>query len=256
MVASSSFRYHANAHVLSGQIERPVPHMIEVQAGTALPAIGGSGNSRAEHFRLNHFVSFKAGYSHVSGGENVENGKTIHTTLVTAGVEGLNILDTATADRIVARLTSEHHSEQLEGHIIALGSHFDGLRLLGFDVKVTLRHDLLINSKTFVDLQNSVKRDAKAGKIAIRSDEVAVFSLVEKIETDLGKLPGVKIEGHVIRIPHFGEVALAEVFAGRGTRTLTMLRFQLGSPTAGRLVVDQVEAGGRAEPTKPARYAN
>lgn len=256
MAANPSFRYHANAHVLSGHIQRPMQRMIEVQAGTTLPATGGHSNSRAENFQLDRFVSFKAGYSHVSGGEKVENNKIIHTTLATARVEGLNILDMATADRIVARLTSVHNSEQPEGHIIAVGSHFDGLRLAGFDVKVTLQHDLLINSKTFADLQKSVKSDAKAGKIAILGDEVALCSLVEKIETDLDTVPGVEIEGHVIRIPHFGEVALAEVSAGRGTRTLTMLRFQLGSPTAGRLVVGSVEAGGRVEPTRPTRYAN
>jgi len=64
-------------------------------------------------------------------------------------------------------------------------------------------------------------------------NEVLLCSLVEKIETDLGDLPGVEIEGHTTKIPHFGKIALAEVFAGRGTRTLTMLRFQLGSPDGG-----------------------
>ena len=86
---------------------------------------------------------------------------------------------------------------------------------------------------TLADLQKSVKNDAKAGKIAILGNGVVLCSLVEKIETDLNKIPGVEIEGHVIRIPHFGEVALAEVFAGYGSRTLTMLRFQLGSPDGG-----------------------
>lgn len=190
MVANASFRYHANAHALSGQIERPVRRMIEMQAGTTLPATGGNSNSRVENFRVDRVLSFRAAYSHVSGSERVENSKTIHTTLVTAAVEGLNILDMATADRIVARLTSLDDAEQPEGHIIAVGSHFEGLRLLGFDVKVTLRHDLLINSKTFADLQRSVKSDAKTGQIAILDDEVALFSLVKEIETDLAKVRG------------------------------------------------------------------
>lgn len=256
MVAKPSFRYHANAHVLSGRIERPRHYKIEAQASTALPATGGHGQSSVEDFRINGILSFSRGYSHVSGGEEVENGKTIHTSRVTAVVERLNVLQFVTADRIVARLTSEHDSEQPEGHIIAVGSHFDGLRLGGYDVKVTLRHDLLINSKTFADLQTSVRSYAKTSKKAVLDDEVALFSLVEKIETDLDKVPGVEVEGHVIRIPHFGQVALAEVSAVRGTRMLTMLRFQLGSPTEGHLVVDRVEAGSRVESTRRARYAN
>jgi hypothetical protein len=64
----------------------------------------------------------------------------------------------------------------------------------------------------------------------IPGEEVLLCSLVEKIETDL---PGAEVEGHTIKVPHFGKIALAEVFAGRNIRTLTMLRFELGSPDGG-----------------------
>jgi hypothetical protein len=154
-------------------------------------------------------------------------------------VEGLKILDFLSVDRMVTRVTSEYKfdkkksKQDSESHIIAVGSHFDNLRLGGYEVKVTLRHDLLLKSKTFDDLKNNVKNDPKSGKIVKFGDGVVLCSLVEKIETDLEKLPGVEIEGHVIRIPHYGEIALAEVFAKHATRTLTMLRFKLGSPDGG-----------------------
>src|SRR5215472_8844337 len=138
------FRYHASAHVVSGQIERPDPIRIEVQAGAALPATGGYGDSCVERFEIPNIMSFGAGYSHVSGSEKVENGKTIHTTSAKAVVKELNILDFVAAERIVTMLTSAHDSEQPEGHITAVGSFFEGLRAGGYDVKVTLRHDLLI----------------------------------------------------------------------------------------------------------------
>src|SRR5712692_3123494 len=73
--AKRAFHYHASAHALSGQFTRPIQHLIEVQAATALPTIGGHGNARVDDFRFNHLVSFKAGYTHVSGSELREGDK-------------------------------------------------------------------------------------------------------------------------------------------------------------------------------------
>lgn len=226
------YHFHASGYALSGHFHRPVDVPIPAQAALALPIEGGSAHSGLEKFEIPRLASFGSAQTHLSGSFQDEN---TATTSVTVVVQGLKILDFLSVDRMVTRLTAEYKfgGNNNESHIIAVGSHFDGLRFGGFDVKVTLRHDLLINSKTFADLQKNVKNDPKSGKIAILGDEVALCSLVEKIETDLDKVPGVEIEGHVIRIPHFGEIALAEVFAGWGTRTLTMLRFQLGSPDGG-----------------------
>ena len=226
------FHFHASGYALSAHFHRPVEVPMPAQAALALPIEGGSAHSGLEKFEIPRLASFGSAQTHLSGSFQDSN---TATTSVTVVVEALKILDFLSVDRMVTRLTAEYKfgGNNSESHIIALGSHFDGLRLGGFDVKVTLRHDLLINSKTFADLQKSVKNDAKAGKIAIQGNEVVLCSLVEKIETDLDKIPGVEIEGHVIRIPHLGEIALAEVFAGYGTRTLTMLRFELGSPDGG-----------------------
>lgn len=226
------FHFHASGYALSGHFHRPVDVPIPAQAALALPIEGGSAHSGLEQFEIPRLASFRSAQTHLSG--SFQDNDTA-TTSVTVVVEGLGILDFLTVDRMVTRLTSEYEfgGTTSENHILAVGSHFEGLRLGGFDVKVTLRHDLLINCKTFADLQNGVKNDAKSGKLTFPGKEVLLCSLVEKIETDLDKVPGVEIEGHVIRIPHFGEVALAEVFAGRGTRTLTMLRFKVGSPDGG-----------------------
>lgn len=226
------FHFHASGYALSGHFHRPVDVPIPAQAALALPIEGGSAHSGLEQFEIPRLASFRSAQTHLSG--SFQDNDTA-TTSVTVVVEGLGILDFLTVDRMVTRLTSEYKfgGTTSENHIFAVGSHFDGLRLGGFDVKVTLRHDLLINCKTFADLQNGVKNDSKSGKLTFPGKEVLLCSLVEKIETDLDKVPGVEIEGHVIRIPHFGEVALAEVFAGRGTRTLTMLRFKVGSPDGG-----------------------
>jgi len=226
------FHFHATGYALSAHFHRPVDVPIPAQAALALPIEGGHAHSGVEKFNIPRLVSFHSAHTHLSGSWQDED---TATTSVTVVVEGLKILDFLSIDRMVTRLTSQYNMKQKnsESHIIAVGSHFQGLRLGGFEVKVTLRHDLLLKSKTFADLKNNVKNDEKSGRIVIAGDEVLLCSLVGKIETDLADLPGVEVEGHTIRIPHFGQIALAEVFAGRGIRTLTMLRFELGSPDGG-----------------------
>jgi hypothetical protein len=223
------YHFHASGYALSGHFHRPVDVPIAAQASLALPIEGGQAHSGVEAFAIPRIAAFDAAQTHLSGSFPDDNTATSSVTVV---VEGLSILDFLTADRMVTRLTGEHDLKQKNGesHIIALGSHFEGLKLGGYAVNVTLRHDLLLEAKTFETLKKSVKDDKKSGKIVISNGEVLLCSLVEKVETDL---PGAVIEGHTIKVPHFGKIALAEVFASHGTRTLTMLRFELGSPDGG-----------------------
>src|SRR5260370_13050981 len=109
-MAKRTFHYHASAHALSGQFWRPFQRVIEVQAPTTLPSIGGVGKSRVDNFRLDDLVSFKAGYTHALGSKKEEFDdqgklkKTLFTTQATSTVEGLNTLYVVTADRVVAPL--------------------------------------------------------------------------------------------------------------------------------------------------------
>ena len=167
--------------------------------------------------------------------------KTVVTS-ATATLEGLNILEFITADRVVARLTSEGKHGQKETHIIALGSEFDNLRIGGHPVKVTLHHDLFLKNPSHADLTKAVATLKNSGRIVATDDGAILCSLVEKIETTL---PGVEIKGHILRIPHFGEVSLAEVFAVPGTRTLTMIRLKLGSPSGGTAAGPEVLSQGQ-----------
>lgn len=236
------FHFHALGHALSGSFHRPFVHVIDAQAATSLPSIGGHALNRVEGFRAHHFASFKVGHTHVSGSWMDE--KTVVTN-TTAILEGLNILDVITADRVVARLTSEGKHGQKETHIIAIGSGFEGLRIAGHPVKVTLRHDLFLKCPLYEDLRKAVASDKNSGRIVATDDGATLCSLVEKIETDL---PGVQITGHILRIPHFGDVSLAEVFAVPGTRTLTMLRLNLGSPDGGQMTAAEVLSQGQPWP--------
>lgn len=240
------FHFHAEAHGFSGTFVRPVLYPIEAQASVSLPTVGGSAQSRVENFSAGHLVRFAAAQCHVAGSWQEDN-RVVHTRS-TATIEGLNILDFITADRIVAQLTSEHHVGELEGHIIALGSTFEGLKIGGHDVKVTLHHRLLFDHKTFAALKNEIEKDEKLGKLSATTEQVALCSLAKDIEVEF---PGLKKEGHILRIDHFGEIAIAEVFSAFGTKTLTMLRLKLGSPQSGTGTVTEATTNGQPAPPTP-----
>jgi hypothetical protein len=239
------FHFHAHGHGLSGEFRHPLWSIIPAQASAALSTIGGHATAQVEHFHHQDFVCFKSAHTHISGKRRRDETFVTHASVV---VKGLNILGMVTAERIVSRLTSIHSPQEPEGHIIAEDSRFEGLKINGEDVKVILRHDLLIKCKTFGDLAKGIAGDKKSGKIVSldQDRQVAICSLVEKIDT---KLKGVDVKQHVIKVENFGKIFLAEIFAEPGTKTLTMLRLELGSPHVGDVTAGETTTNG--QPTPP-----
>ena len=239
------FHFHAHGHALSGEFRHPLWSIIPAQASAALSTIGGHAMAQVEDFHFQDFVCFKSAHTHISGKRQRNETFVTHASTV---VKGLNILGMVTADRIVSRLTSVHSPKEPEGHIIAEDSRFEGLKINGADVKVILRHDLLVKCKTFGDLAKGIAGDKKSGKIvALDQDrQVAVCSLVEEIET---KLSGVDVKQHLIEVKNFGKIFLAEIFAEPGTKTLTMLRLELGSPHVANIAAAETTTNG--QPTPP-----
>src|SRR5712692_538944 len=236
------FHFHAEGHALSGEFRHPLWTLIPAQASVSLPTIGGHAAAHIENFHFQDFVCFKFAHTQTSGKRRRDEAFVTHASTT---VKGLNILGIVKADLIVSRLTSIHNPKEPEGHIIAEDSRFEGLKINGEDVKVTLRHDLLVKCKTFDDLRKGIASDAKSGRIAVTKGGVAVCSLVEKIET---RLKGVDAKRHLIEVPNFGKIYLAEIFAYPGTRTLTMLRLELGSPHVADLTAAQTTTNGQPVP--------
>lgn len=243
-----TYFYNAHGHAFSGQITRPFEQDIEVLAGMSLPVTGGYGSVRVENFRLKEVVSFKAAHTHVMGSFDPE--KKNHTTLVSTTIEGLNFMDVVTADKVVMRLASHFHLDNdakppecdHEPHIIPLGSHFENLRIAGFPVSVELDHELFQRIDTFqmllkeLDSNKGFEKMARdpyqTGQLQDLPDKcgMVLCSLVKDMEV---KGSGVKRDGHVFTIPEFGKVYVAEMICENSSRTLTMLRFELGSPGGG-----------------------
>ena len=263
-VSSSEFYYHAHGTAISGAITRPVSYMIDTVASTALPVSGGAasanaGNTVHSHPQLGNIISYKSASTQVAGSFNSADG--CHTTLVTVTVEGLNVLNTVTADRIVMKLSAQHHPSEEEGHFVPLGSHFDNLKIGGHPVKVELDHELFCSCDTYAGFKQRYKSDAAFRKQARKqflwgdydadtpqflkdrfqwhtgkdtppeSKGLVPCTLVKSVEHDQPNV--LKTYGNVIIVPQFGKVFLGEMTVKSGTRHITMLRLELGSPIGG-----------------------
>jgi hypothetical protein len=259
-----TFHYHANAHVLSGSFTRPIQHLIEVQGATSLPTIGGHGKARVDDFRLEHFVFVKRGYSHVSGSEQEVEGKKHYTTLVTAVAEGVNILDVVTADRIVGRFASSYSFDEkhTEPHFTFVGSLFENLRIAGCETKVDLDVELFDKIPTFEAAINDFKSNADFKKIAEdpfldgqklppQPQHGAILCSIVNFKKMSTSCPGVERRGHCFVIPKFGKLYLGEILLQHCRRTLTMLRFELGSPVSGSGTFVQLSSNGQPYPPPP-----
>jgi hypothetical protein len=58
----------------------------------------------------------------------------------------------------------------------------------------------------------------------------------------------VKRKGHVFIVPQFGKVFVGEILAKHGTRTLTMLRLEMGSPVSATANLAEAIVNGNTWP--------
>jgi len=270
-----TFHYRACAHAFSGNFTRPFQHHIDVQAPISLPTTGGHGHNRVENFQFREFISFAKGYTQVSGSLEKDGS---HNTLATAVVEGLNVMDVLTADRIVAHVSSRHHKDTPEGEISLIGSKFENLKIAGCPVNVELDHELLNEVLTFKLAKDSFKNKGKLFTAAAKpfrtlAEDISVddphakdlaedhpeiepgdhgpilFSCVKKTEV---KCPGVFRRGrHGFYIRGFGRVFLGEVLIKHGEKTITMVRLELGSAVSVSGTVSEASSNGSPWPPPP-----
>jgi len=259
--------YHADASALGGHIRRPFDRPIPVQAAVSLPPVGGyveaRGHKNHKDPEVNSIVSFEAAYSHVSGSVNKKNGA--FTTMVTSTVEKFNVLDTFTADRLVAQISVDHPPKGYIPNVSLVGTQFENVRIGGNDVEIILDLDICRQSKEgeypnqrcMYDRQFLAKvgeqyrriNDAKSMPDWIEDRSVPQWvkdryqwddseaSLDEKgyvlcsvVKEIRGKFPG-KHYHNIIEIPDFGKIFLGELIVDCGSYELIMARLELGSPT-------------------------
>jgi hypothetical protein len=273
------YLYNAHGYGFGGRIDRPFQHVLDVHAGASLPTTGGYEVSRRENFRLNEIISYTAAHTVVAGSRNEKDGS--YTTLASSTIEGLNILDMVTADRIVARVASKQLITDDEPTITPIGSHFENLRIAGCPIEVELDTDLFNRFGTFSDFKKAYEADQQhrermqaaflwgkpkfevpdflrerynwfAGDKFPESKGIVLCSLVKGFKTCCGEFKDncgqLKVYGNVIDVPQFGKVYLGEVMLKHHEREVTMLRVEMGSPTSGPASGPSGGGGGTTYP--------
>lgn len=256
--------YHAEAKVIHGHLRLPLTHEIKPQAYATLHEEGGYLAERLEDYRLESVISIRSARTHVAGNRDTKPGHG-WTTLTTTVVEGLNIMEVLTADRIVGQIITQHPLVGYVPTISFLGTRFENLRIAGFPVELEMDLDIL-GAKPESDAPYSAERGVidrvsrQYSRIRDHRDlpaelherynrlsstlgnsEVVECSLVNRAA---GAYPGHSF-GHVISIPDFGKISLGKVTvvhedfkAGTGipektTVHLTMIDLDFGCVISG-----------------------
>jgi hypothetical protein len=254
--------YHAEAHVLSGNLKHPIEQPIQHQARVVLEKtrVDGHITQSVKETTLEGLISFKAGHSRASGSKILKkdlwgNDHSGWVTLSTSVLEGLNVFEVITADRVVAQVSTEHALEN--GHVpkvTFLGTRFENLRVGGYPVQVELdlgicgdkpqgdqpyledngfldrvlrQLDRIVGAKGLPEgleqeydskiahIDDLKKRGNGGAKGEPNGHSKLQCSLVKSIGPI--PIPGVKTFGNIIFIPDFGTVSLAEVVVGIGS---------------------------------------
>jgi hypothetical protein len=275
--------YHADANAIGGRIERPFEQIVPIQAPLSLPAVGGYGTARTENFRFAGILSARSVETQVAGSRNEQNGS--WTTVVSAIVEGLNVSNVITADRVIAQISTEHPAEGYTPKVSFVGTQFVNLSVSGkkTDPVIDLgycdqgdpddypKQPCILNPQFLkkADEQHQgmrptqeetsrsgrylewlkqrypVGQSEKTSGGALNQERGMV--LCSLVQEIQGDRAG-KSLGHVLVIPEFGKVFLCELLLDHNSFHLIMLRFELGCPVVGCLGVCDTRTNGSSYP--------
>jgi hypothetical protein len=279
-VNGRTHHYNAEATILSGHLQLPLVQQIKPQAHANLPDEGGYISQRADNYRLESVLSFRSAYTQVAGNRSTKPYQG-WTTLTTTAVEGLNVLDVVTADRVVGQTITEHPLEGYVPTVSFLGTRFENLRIAGHPVDLDVDLNILgakpDNDAPYTQHKGLIARiSTQLGRIREREDlsaelrerynrlsstlgspeEEAECSVVNRAA---GAFPGVS-SGHVITIPDFGVIILGKLTIkhedfkpGTGiprktTVQLTMIDLQMGCAAAGSVPIGTGSSNGGTAP--------
>jgi hypothetical protein len=286
--------FHAAAHVLKADLKAPVVREVKEISQVRLEPDGMYKFQPTGPLRVEGIISYDSGYTQVGGHKSPKPGHGF-VTLTTSVVEGLNILDVLTADRVVAQISTEHpewyglqddpRPRRQVPSVTFLGTRFENLRINGREVKHRTQLDILgpepVNDKSYLD-DNEVRKNVsehygRIKKVTKRPEWAKAedlwwnqdgsehdgpprygdmkCSLVSEIDEDI---PGIPF-GHVIHLPNFGKIFLAELTVTRKEAEpsnngyaypetyvfhLDMIRVELGCLATGNTNIATADANG------------
>jgi hypothetical protein len=271
--------YHAEAEALSGNLTLPLIQEVKPPTFVKLNERGGYLSQHVENYRLGGVVSFRSAYTQVGGNPDV---KADHgwNTLTTSVLEGLNVLDIVTADRIVAQISTDHPCVGYVPTVTFLGTRFENLRIAGHEVKLSLDLDML-GPKPKDDKPYSSDRDFIKRVSAQRDHIQSLKNIPSDISSRYNRLPAISAKqgsitcslvnqaeggfpgrsfGHAIDVPNFGKIYLGNLTIEQSdfdtptgaprktTISLTMIEMVMGCVGGGTLGGGSGKTNGMTNP--------
>jgi hypothetical protein len=178
-------QFHAEADALFGDLRAPIVQKIEPQIPVELyDERGGHLTRMIENVNIEGLIYIKRARTRVSGSKAIKHDGWV--TLSASVLEGLNIFDVITADRVVAQVSTDHPLERVEEkgeridrpshvpRVTFLGTKFEGLKICGIPVEVTLNFQVcgdkpsgdqpyLSDDKFLSETQNRIQKIVKSG---------------------------------------------------------------------------------------------
>jgi hypothetical protein len=233
------FLYRASAVGLSGTFNKPYKEYVSAQASCALGIEGGIASAAVKDFSYRNIMSFDLAESHILGQPGETEG--CYTTLNTVTLEGFNVMNMLSCDGIVARLSSRSYMDKTPAAFVAVGSHFDNLRVAGQPVEVDLDEDVLCKWETYEEARVGFER---RDHVKIVDGQTYCGSIVSSISQP----KGTTVTGNRIDIPHFGSIYLGEIYISPAMRRMQMIRIAFGCPVDGDGGVGTPENNGESYP--------
>lgn len=274
-------RYHiyfAEASALEGELKLPFVQRLSTPTFVKLNEKGGYLSQHTDTFRLGGVISFRSAYTQVAGNRDEKPGHGWNT-LSTSVIEGLNVLDVVTADRVVAQMSTDHPLVGYVPTVTFLGTRFENLRISGHPVKLDFEPNIVgpkpandapyTTDPGFLDRvrqqyerirgHQNLPADIAEGYNQLPSSsgnrESIECSLVNQAE---GSYPG-RSFGHVIDVPNFGRIYLgvlriehsefnSDDIPKKTTISLTMIKMKWGCPISGEGGVGSLINNGGGKP--------
>ncbi|HXS75523.1 MAG TPA: hypothetical protein VN753_05050 [Terracidiphilus sp.] len=270
--------YHAEASTLDGELHLPFEQKTCSHTASKLNEHGGYVTQQADRFHLGGVVTFRSSYTHVGGNRDT---KPDHgwNTIATAVIEGLNVMEVVTADRVVAQISTDHPLVGYVPRVTFLGTRFENLRIAGHPVKIDLDLNILgpkpandgiyASDSAFLqrvsrqyehirgqqNLPNELAASYNQLPSASTKRESIECSVVNQVE---GSFPG-RSYGHIIYVPDFGKIHLATLqikhsdpnkdgILTKTTICLTMLKLEMGCIGGGLLQLGSGKTNGVTQP--------
>lgn len=178
-------QFHAEADALFGDLRAPIVQKIEPQIPVELyDERGGHLTRMIENVNIEGLIYIRRARTRVSGSKAIKHDGWV--TLSGSVLEGLNVFEVITADRVVAQVSTDHPVYKVEEkglvidrpshvpRVTFLGTKFEGLKICGIPVDVTLNFQVCgdkpsddqpyLSSDSFLsETQSRIQKIVKSG---------------------------------------------------------------------------------------------